>query len=225
MNRNPSSKKGNIDLIPAICKEGLFHLPDWDVYCKDKDGRYLDCNNAALEFLQLEKEDLINKYDAEMPWRDCAIKWRENDLKVITANETLRFHETMIYKNSKYIHLAIKMPIYNGKQIKGTLSLLKLQHQEILNGKSQSSQLTKRQLECIYYLMNGLTLKEIAHQLKISPRTVEHHIEVIKNKLHCQHRSEVIIKAMELPWIKEQFLVNSLKPLSHSQIIVRGSDK
>ncbi len=35
-------------------------------------------------------------------------------------------------------------------------------------------------------LLNGMTLKQIAKKLNLSPRTVEHHLEYIKIKLECK---------------------------------------
>lgn len=54
--------------------------------------------------------------------------------------------------------------------------------------------LTVREKECAYYLFLGMTMREIAHALKISPRTTEKHINSIKQKLGCYRKSEIIRK-------------------------------
>ena len=43
--------------------------------------------------------------------------------------------------------------------------------------------LSKRETECIYYLIRGMTIKRIAQTLKLSPRTVESYIKNIKNRI------------------------------------------
>lgn len=57
--------------------------------------------------------------------------------------------------------------------------------------------LSPREKECVLYLARGMTAKEIGRQLKISSRTVERHLEHIKNKLGCPRRSEIINKFLE----------------------------
>jgi DNA-binding CsgD family transcriptional regulator len=42
--------------------------------------------------------------------------------------------------------------------------------------------------------VRGRTAKEISEHIKISRRTVEHHIEHIKEKSRCRTRSELVDK-------------------------------
>ncbi len=52
--------------------------------------------------------------------------------------------------------------------------------------------LSKREIECLHYLIKGKAAKEIARQLDISPRTVELHISHIKNKMNCRTSLELV---------------------------------
>ena len=47
----------------------------------------------------------------------------------------------------------------------------------------KAMRLTARQAECIVHLSMGKTIKQIAKTLDCSPRTVEDHINLLKNKL------------------------------------------
>ena len=58
--------------------------------------------------------------------------------------------------------------------------------------------LSKRQLSCANLLLSGLTQKEIAAYLNLSPRTIETYIENIKQKLQCRNKTDLIIKLTEL---------------------------
>ena len=58
-------------------------------------------------------------------------------------------------------------------------------------------ELSKREKEVLYLISKGLLAIQIADQLKLSKRTVEHYIENIKNKLNCTSKSELIQKANE----------------------------
>lgn len=57
--------------------------------------------------------------------------------------------------------------------------------------------LTERQSECLFFLLRGKTVKEIAKFLNLSPRTVEDHIEALKLKFACQNKHELVAAAIE----------------------------
>jgi len=52
--------------------------------------------------------------------------------------------------------------------------------------------LSKRQTQVLQYIARGYTAKRIALILGISYRTVETYIEILKDKLHCQSKWELI---------------------------------
>lgn len=58
--------------------------------------------------------------------------------------------------------------------------------------------LTRRQVEIARLIADGLTNKEIASKLFLSPRTVEMHVANMLDRLDCRSRSEVVRKAGEL---------------------------
>jgi len=61
----------------------------------------------------------------------------------------------------------------------------------------ENHNLTKRQLDCLLYLVKGLTIKQIGCELMLSPKTVEHYLDAVKTKLNCHTRSELIEKAFQ----------------------------
>src|SRR5688500_1801410 len=64
------------------------------------------------------------------------------------------------------------------------------------------AQLTDRQIEILMRLKEGATYKEIADKLFISPKTVEHHISAILEKLDVSSRSKAVLKAESLGILK-----------------------
>jgi DNA-binding NarL/FixJ family response regulator len=58
--------------------------------------------------------------------------------------------------------------------------------------------LTRRQLEITGLIAEGLTNKEIAHRLYLSPRTVDMHVSNILDRLDCRSRTEAAQKARDL---------------------------
>ena len=58
--------------------------------------------------------------------------------------------------------------------------------------------LSRRQTEVLRLLATGLTNKEMASKLFLSPRTIEMHVAHILDRLNCRSRSEAVHKAGEL---------------------------
>jgi DNA-binding CsgD family transcriptional regulator/tetratricopeptide (TPR) repeat protein len=60
---------------------------------------------------------------------------------------------------------------------------------------------TRRQREVLDLLAAGLTDKETAARLNLSPRTVEMHVARVLENLNCRTRTEVVRKASERGWL------------------------
>ncbi len=52
--------------------------------------------------------------------------------------------------------------------------------------------ITERQRQCLDYLSKGLTAKEIANKMGISPRTVETHLGHVKDKFNVNFKSDLL---------------------------------
>lgn len=61
-------------------------------------------------------------------------------------------------------------------------------------------EMTSRELEVLYRLTEGLTNREIAYHLEISPRTVKFHLDNIYSKLGVNTRTEAAIYALQQGW-------------------------
>jgi len=67
--------------------------------------------------------------------------------------------------------------------------------------KSDTGQLTKREVEVLRLAAKGLTNREIAGELTISMRTVQVHLSHIFNKLEVGSRTEAVICALRTGWL------------------------
>lgn len=61
-------------------------------------------------------------------------------------------------------------------------------------------ELTDREEDVLYLLVKGLTNKEMALALQISPRTVKFHLDNVYSKLNVHTRTEAVIYAMRRGW-------------------------
>ncbi len=62
--------------------------------------------------------------------------------------------------------------------------------------------LTKREMEVLRMLAEGLSNKEIASRLYISPRTVQTHLSNIFSKMNVSSRTEAVLKALREGWLE-----------------------
>jgi len=65
-------------------------------------------------------------------------------------------------------------------------------------GMTNQALLTSREISVVKLILQGYSASKIAPQIFLSKRTVEHHIERIKEKLGCDSKAELIQKAREL---------------------------
>ncbi|WP_226372727.1 response regulator transcription factor [Allosphingosinicella flava] len=56
--------------------------------------------------------------------------------------------------------------------------------------------MTRRENEVLELVANGLSAKEVAHQIGIAPRTVERHIENVRMKMRARNRAHMIAQAV-----------------------------
>jgi DNA-binding CsgD family transcriptional regulator len=63
--------------------------------------------------------------------------------------------------------------------------------------------LPQQQMRCLNYLNKGMTSKEIARKLNISPRTVEQHLKMVRESIGCRNSKELIVRAKEMLLLQE----------------------
>jgi DNA-binding NarL/FixJ family response regulator len=51
-----------------------------------------------------------------------------------------------------------------------------------------------------------MTIKKIAATMNLSPKTVEHYLNTVKQKLKVCSRAELVAKALKIPTIQNQLL-------------------
>ncbi len=99
--------------------------------------------------------------------------------------------------NANLVDLARFFKITQEQPVK----LTRQQFNYIIQENYPETVLSGKQSECLFFLLRGRSIKEIAKILNLSPRTVETHIEIIKYKLGCLKKSDVIEKAIALGYM------------------------
>ena len=99
------------------------------------------------------------------------------------SRENFRFTNINISKKSAKRHLKSK------QKRRCSMYTLGKQFQDIY--------FSKREAECMVYLLKGKSIKAVAKRLNLSPRTVEYYIENMKKKLDCKTKFDLIDLVMD----------------------------
>jgi DNA-binding CsgD family transcriptional regulator len=204
----------------------LFQNLPFHIYYKDLDGKYLACNDTQAITLGFRSGvDLLGLTDFDMCAESCARILRMTDQSIIMQEKPrMLIENVMTLNNETFKTFSCKLPLRTStNKISGIFGLSFIINIDELqaglfkpdacntsasrtyqNLQTGIEQLTQRQEECLFCLVKGMTIKQIANELALSPRTVEHHIESIKNKLRCNSRSELIAKALKQAFIMEK---------------------
>jgi DNA-binding CsgD family transcriptional regulator len=185
-------------------------------FWKNTQGKYMGCNDAVAKMLGFAKgSDLLGYTDFDLCWADSAPHFRHNDNQVIASEKPIVAIESgRLIDGKQSTAFSHKFPLrLRSKRIVGvictaiafdnTLPMKELHEsktnswQHALDSIANENKLTKRQKQCLYYLIKGMTIKEIAHQLTLSARTVEHYLETVKTKLNCHSRSQLIASVLD----------------------------
>lgn len=166
------------------------------VYWKDLDGIYRGHNSFATQDLIKKgyKTSVIGAKDTDLFDTDIANAYHKNDQQALTSLNKQVYIEntrTLDSKEKPIMQLSVKNPLTDqNNNVHGVLGTTYGVSQ--LNTSFGVATLTKREVDCLAFLYCGSTMKNTATQLSISPKTVETHIESIKNKLCCLNKSEII---------------------------------
>jgi LuxR family quorum-sensing system transcriptional regulator SolR len=61
-----------------------------------------------------------------------------------------------------------------------------------LSGKYEGIYLTSKEVQCIYWLLHGKSVEEIAIIKSNSPKTIENHLDNVRNKLDCHKQTQLV---------------------------------
>ncbi|HEY1090241.1 MAG TPA: LuxR C-terminal-related transcriptional regulator, partial [Burkholderiaceae bacterium] len=64
-------------------------------------------------------------------------------------------------------------------------------------GRPDKSRLSRRQAEILRFVAHGMTDKQVARELALSPRTVEMHVALALRALNCANRAEAVHRATQ----------------------------
>ncbi|MCF6776551.1 LuxR C-terminal-related transcriptional regulator [Thiotrichales bacterium 19X7-9] len=170
------------------------------IFVKDSSGVYLESNQFHRDLARLPKINGMTDYD--LPWHQTADKFTQHEKNCIQNGEKpYYFCEQQNYINEdKNIIQKTKLAIlrsennqlyvisFNMKDIHNSLFA---QYAESTGSPNVNINFSTREMECINWLVKGKSAQEIAIILGISAKTVQWHINNIKDKFGCYKISKL----------------------------------
>ena len=190
-----SSQHGQLNQLPKH-----FYILDTNgnaLWVNDTFNMFLGTDNSLDLTSQFNTYDLLPGHEAD--------KVKENNENVLIHQKDLIFSEKFTYANHQTkTAISFKTPFKDSKRnLKGVIGMSFVKNDEILQEKINLSQ---KKINCLYLLAKGYTYPEIASQLHLSPRTIEHYIEDLYERFECDKRSQLIAHAMKIDDIKMRIL-------------------
>jgi DNA-binding CsgD family transcriptional regulator len=107
---------------------------------------------------------------------------------------------SLTFTDRDYEILKIITPHFNNIRFYlSKISKLETIHWQAAASAKECRLLSKREAEVATLLCQKLTMAEVATKLMISPRTVQTHVEKIKEKLKVRNKRELVLKLTGLP--------------------------
>ena len=98
--------------------------------------------------------------------------------------------------------IALGERVFTPEQERGALAELGRMARQARESSGMRAALTDRELEILEYVSLGLTVKQVATRLGLSPRTVEAHIAKLYRKLGVRNRVQAVSRAASLGLIE-----------------------
>jgi len=189
------------------------------VFVKDENSRYIDANNVYLDFTGIRSNsDIFGLSDHELPSCKFAKHYKEDDLYTLTFGRLFIVEPVVACNGDQKVLLTHKYSFFDDITLSSGIvafgsfvewdnfkTLLSITAgKDLKNLKISTSlfdalieqfsceALTDREGEILFYLLHGLSCREIATKLHLSTRTVEDHTRNIKFKLNCDNKNQLI---------------------------------
>lgn len=170
------------EILKLMWNSGLWNTL---IVVHQKNADYVDCYDFFMDHDFKDASDFffgnIRLFDNFINYFDHQIiKIIDFDDKSIRAWFKNEFHFSLLSHNTQ-----------KSDQIEKFLMHIKFERTALVKD-GEYIPLTYREKECLFFIAQYKTVKEIARELGISPRTVETHIQSMKAKAGCHTKSSLL---------------------------------
>ena len=189
------------------------------------DHTIIECNSTYCYMMDMDKDKIIGELEIDFfPSERLVKNFIKNDDFAREEGLWSGIEKTILHKNKPVLSFSVKRAVadeFNKIAVHATgfivcrNYLMKMLHHldnadEYYYGKNiqrntysftSNLKISSRQADCLFWLMRGKNAKEIGKILNISHRTVEKHIENMKEALNVRNKSQLIDIAYENDFI------------------------
>lgn len=184
-------------------------------WIKDTRGHFLSCSEGVAELAGVDSpQSLIGKSDFDLIWSNRAVEHLKEEKIALSCREHQQLQ--IQHTNQGMIKILVnKTPLYGkSNKIYGTMGSSINITEYLTNTRPQKNDLIKkltlRQQLVLKYLIIGYSNGDIGKTLNISVRTVETHVNQIKDKLNARYRKDIIKTAILSGCLTHNFANNLL---------------
>lgn len=192
---------------------------------KTVDHEIVHCNNNFLKYIGYKSvTELEGKTDHDLIWHQYTDIYHNQEDDALDDKVYYALHPGTDVDGRDFLFFNRKYPWFDEKnRMRGIISYsIEISDSSLIQigkllkktavhnptgvhfvGKpSAMPHLSKREKQCLFYLIRGKTAKSIGEILHISYRTVECYINGLKDKLNCRTRSELIDFAINVNFVQ-----------------------
>lgn len=180
----------------------IINLIPMPIFIKDSEFKYVDCNRAFCDFLNLEKDEILEKTVFELFEKEIAEEFHKKDLEMI-ENPSQKY-ETQTNNGKKFIELH-KKSIYKDNQFNGLVGIIiditqkvtemhyleSRVKEELEKNALQREQHQKEQLENVKFLTIGQMAAGITHEINTPLTCIKGNFEMLVEDLHTLPQSKL----------------------------------
>ncbi len=189
--------------------EALFDFPV-HLYAKNTSGEFIFCNRKqAVSAGFTDETQMLGKTDFDMPWKREAWQLRAFDKLATENNQTIAVEEAATLNDGSLVRfISYKKPFYQVNKLIGIIGAsypiqLNTANNNIKNLTYIDSRtnkpiaLSKKQTICLKLLLEGKSAKDIARETNNSFRTIQHHLDAIREKNNFPTLKALLISVRE----------------------------
>jgi hypothetical protein len=189
------SQNRELDSRLAAIHDIMFSSPGY-FYIKDAQGHLLYVNQSLLLAAgYTDINDMLGTTDFNTPWGEHAAGYQQIDQQVMKFMSAFKNRELIESSQKEVYPLAThKKSFYHNDKLVGVCGISVEVPTHTLNQNQPFTEstefidmhrhkklsLTRKQKKILHWVLKGLSSKEVANNICLSHRTVEHHISGIK---------------------------------------------
>ncbi len=160
------------------------------MFVKNTKGVYTWVSDGLLKLQKLSSQEILGKTDRDLPWSGYQNQLRLHDQEILDRKVSVTFPETIHRQGCDidgFCHKSLVFDV-NG-HIRGAAGIF---FDTPRSKDPLVSKLSFREKQCLKNLTKGMSSKESAINLRISPRTVEGYLEQLRGKFYCKNQAELL---------------------------------